>query len=73
MSESDISFLLSEIRDQMQDFQCSDCGGFDYFHSWEWDKMSNSEMIERLLPLCKLLNRLFFEYPNCPDTQEIVD
>lgn len=74
MTEKEQIELLNKIHDELFD---TEEAVVSYLNCETWmdgtEKYTHKEIIEKLLPLCKLLNRLFFEYPHCPDTQEIVD
>lgn len=50
--------LLELIMDEMN----PECGLPADMDRWSNEKISDEEMIQKLLPLCKLLNRLFFDH-----------
>lgn len=54
----DLVALLGLIHDELN----PECGVPAEIYGWAYGEMSDKEMIQTLLPLCKLLNRLFFEH-----------
>ena len=69
---TDETKLLNEIGDAID--HITDDAGTHIFFRWHNEMMTNKECIEKLLPLCKLLNKLFFDYgPPCTEDLEKVD
>lgn len=55
---TDLISLLGLIYDELN----TECGLPADIRGWAYGQISDKEMIQKLLPLCKLLNQLFYNH-----------
>ena len=54
--------LLDEIGDAIDEIVNPDDAICNRYFSWHYGSMTNEELKQHLLPICKLLNKLFFTH-----------